>query len=491
MRVLAADPQSVPAVLATELPKGTPLEASLPARGVPAGQVAAMLAPVAEALAAAHAANVVHGDLRPANILVARQPRIVGFGLATFASRHGQPPAGLVIGDPDYWSPEQAHGRPLTRAADIFALGRPDRPAREPRHASGARAARRGDDLPRRARAALGERRRGRAARGRPPRQRAARTAGPRRPVPAPPARAGARAAAAAGPRAHAGAGAAAPRAVAAAARRATSRPRTAPTANGAHAHALAVARSLRPRDRPRRAAAAGPPPAPAPARVARRPGPPSAAAAAEASSSPPIALPLVAAGAYAAVRASSGGGSKAKAASSTAAASTPNAAPTTPTPTVAAPAPTTPAIALTAFPGRTCRFGMPAGWQEIWADLNHQATYANVATGPGDARVDCEAPARRGAPAAAAALAAAREDIHGLPGLSGLTEAPATIGTLTARRFAYDYTDVSGAAPVLEHVERVVIADGTDMSVTVAAARAASLRAEADAILGSYRPAQ
>jgi hypothetical protein len=42
----------------------------------------------------------------------------------------------------------------------------------------------------------------------------------------------------------------------------------------------------------------------------------------------------------------------------------------------------------------------------------------------------------------------------------------------------------------VLEHVERLVVQDGTDISVTVAATQAASLRADADAILGSYRPA-
>ena len=403
VRVLAADPQSVPAVLATELPKGTPLEASLPARGVPAGQVAAMLAPVAEALAAAHAANVVHGDLRPANILVGRQPRIVGFGLATFASRHGQPPAGLVIGDPEYWSPEQAHGRPLTRAADIFALGKLiDRLVSRDTRA----------DL-----ATLIAAMTSRGVRARPAssdvadelreiaRRDSAPAAAPARVVqfrPRPPAL---------------------PEAVPPPVWRAAPPPepvRFVPTialppaesarANGVHAPAgngngngNGAAAAVTAPTPPRK-------PAPAPAPAAAVPGAPAAPAgrggARRGLIAAAVAVPLLAAGAYVAVRATSGGTAKPSAAA--AAPSTP--APSASTPTVATPAAATPAIPLTAFPGAHVPVGIPSGWQAVWADLNHQGSFANVATGPGDARVDCEAPARPGARAATAALAGARD---------------------------------------------------------------------------------
>jgi serine/threonine-protein kinase len=501
VRVLAADAQSVPAVLATELPKGTPLDASLPARGIPAGQVAAMLAPVAEALAAAHAANVVHGDLRPANILVGRQPRIIGFGLATFASRHGQRPVGLVIGDPDYWSPEQAHGRPLTRAADIFALGRlidrlvsrDTRPELAPLIAAmtsrGVRARPAASDVAdelrevaRRDSAPLAAPARVVQFRPRPPvpppaPQAATPEPMPPRLVPPPVTREPAPA-----PPAPAANGALTPAANGAATNGAAS---ANGTHNGATAHEAAAGAAAAVVAAPPQA----PPPAPAPEAASTRAAPAPAGPTERRGRRRGLllaaaAVPLLAAGAFAAVRATSGG--SAQHAASTAAATV---APAPTTPTVAAPAQTTPAVALRAFPGHTCRFSIPAGWQPIWADLNHQATYANVATGPGDARVDCEAPARHGARAAAAALAGAREDIRGLPGLSGLTEQQATVGTLGARRFAYDYTDVSGSTPVMEHVERVVTEDGADLSVTVAAGRASALQAEADAILGSYRP--
>jgi serine/threonine-protein kinase len=84
-------------------------------------------AQIAEALAYAHARGVVHRDLTPANILIERDGgRVVttDFGLARAARSAGSMTApGVLIGTPEYWSPEQALGRDTDSAADMYALG--------------------------------------------------------------------------------------------------------------------------------------------------------------------------------------------------------------------------------------------------------------------------------------------------------------------------------------------------------------------------------
>ncbi len=84
-------------------------------------------APVAEALAYAHGRGVVHRDLTPANILIERESgRVVttDFGLARIARSAGSlTTIGVLLGTPEYWSPEQAMGRESGAAADMYALG--------------------------------------------------------------------------------------------------------------------------------------------------------------------------------------------------------------------------------------------------------------------------------------------------------------------------------------------------------------------------------
>jgi serine/threonine protein kinase len=90
-------------------------------------EAAAYAAPVARALAYAHAKGVVHRDLTPANILIERETgRVVttDFGLARIARSAGSlTAAGVLIGTPEYWSPEQATGRESGPPADVYALG--------------------------------------------------------------------------------------------------------------------------------------------------------------------------------------------------------------------------------------------------------------------------------------------------------------------------------------------------------------------------------
>ncbi len=81
---------------------------------------------VALGLAAAHALGLVHRDIKPANILVddhTRYAKIVDFGLARTPDEAGLTHDGIVVGTPQFMSPEQARGEPVDHRADLFSLG--------------------------------------------------------------------------------------------------------------------------------------------------------------------------------------------------------------------------------------------------------------------------------------------------------------------------------------------------------------------------------
>jgi serine/threonine protein kinase len=87
---------------------------------------------VADGLSAAHELGIVHRDLKPDNIIVAQQrggreiPKVVDFGIAKAVSDSPQDAltrSGLVIGTPEYMSPEQLLGDPVDARADIYSLG--------------------------------------------------------------------------------------------------------------------------------------------------------------------------------------------------------------------------------------------------------------------------------------------------------------------------------------------------------------------------------
>jgi predicted Ser/Thr protein kinase len=90
------------------------------------GYVAQIAAAVADALAHAHAAAVVHRDLKPDNIVLTRDGRtvITDFGIARTLD-DGTPLTmpGAVIGTPAFMAPEQVEGKELTAAADLWSLG--------------------------------------------------------------------------------------------------------------------------------------------------------------------------------------------------------------------------------------------------------------------------------------------------------------------------------------------------------------------------------
>ncbi len=84
-----------------------------------------LLAQSATAIGAAHAAGIIHRDVKPANLLVTRDRRIkiTDFGIARAADATAITRTGQVMGTPQYLSPEQARGETATPASDVYALG--------------------------------------------------------------------------------------------------------------------------------------------------------------------------------------------------------------------------------------------------------------------------------------------------------------------------------------------------------------------------------
>jgi len=88
-------------------------------------QAAPILAQTASALAAAHAAGIVHRDVKPSNILVAPdgQVKLSDFGIARTSADPALTQTGLVTGSPAYLSPEVASGQQAAPASDVWSWG--------------------------------------------------------------------------------------------------------------------------------------------------------------------------------------------------------------------------------------------------------------------------------------------------------------------------------------------------------------------------------
>jgi serine/threonine protein kinase len=111
--------------LATSYIAGPSLADAVAERGpMPAALVLRLAAGLAEGLAAIHSAGVVHRDLKPANVLLAEDgPRLIDFGISRSMEASAITRTGMVVGSPGFMSPEQAEGRPVGPASDIFSLG--------------------------------------------------------------------------------------------------------------------------------------------------------------------------------------------------------------------------------------------------------------------------------------------------------------------------------------------------------------------------------
>ncbi|HEX5401927.1 MAG TPA: protein kinase [Pseudonocardiaceae bacterium] len=112
-----------------DLVRGGDLRAWLSSSGtlLPA-EVARIGAGIAAALAQVHAAGVVHGDVKPENILMddsgaQRTPKLTDFGMSTFVNKSDTGRSSVLVGTPRYLAPELAAGKPASPAADLYSLG--------------------------------------------------------------------------------------------------------------------------------------------------------------------------------------------------------------------------------------------------------------------------------------------------------------------------------------------------------------------------------
>ncbi len=92
---------------------------------LPEGKAVAIAKQVSEGLREAHSLGVTHRDLKPQNIMIDKEgnARIMDFGIARSIETKGQTEAGMIIGTPEYMSPEQAEGKEADARSDIYSLG--------------------------------------------------------------------------------------------------------------------------------------------------------------------------------------------------------------------------------------------------------------------------------------------------------------------------------------------------------------------------------
>lgn len=109
-----------------ELVRGLSLADQLDAEGpLPPQRAAHIGAEVLAALRAAHSAGVLHRDVKPANVLLANDGRVVltDFGIATVEGSSALTMTGEVIGSPEFLAPERALGRTPGPESDLWSLG--------------------------------------------------------------------------------------------------------------------------------------------------------------------------------------------------------------------------------------------------------------------------------------------------------------------------------------------------------------------------------
>jgi len=114
------------AYIAMEFLKGRDLTAHIkPDQLLPLDSVLSIVARVADALAYAHKNNVVHRDVKPANIMWERESdtvKVTDFGIARITDS-SRTRTGMVLGTPSYMSPEQLAGKRIGGHSDLFSLG--------------------------------------------------------------------------------------------------------------------------------------------------------------------------------------------------------------------------------------------------------------------------------------------------------------------------------------------------------------------------------
>ncbi|ANN18367.1 protein kinase [Amycolatopsis orientalis] len=124
--VMDADPNAPTPWLASVFVPGPSLSEAVAAGGpLPPIAVRHLAAGLALALGDIHRAGLIHRDLKPSNVILTGDgPRVIDFGIARAVEGDSElTHTGAVIGSPGFMSPEQAEGKPLTPASDMFSFG--------------------------------------------------------------------------------------------------------------------------------------------------------------------------------------------------------------------------------------------------------------------------------------------------------------------------------------------------------------------------------
>jgi Tol biopolymer transport system component/predicted Ser/Thr protein kinase len=115
-----------PNYLVMELLEGETLAEKLKRGGLSIEQTVLYGGEIADALAAAHAKGVVHRDMKPGNIMIAKAGagvKVLDFGLAKSPQDENLTGSNVVMGTPAYMAPEQSEGHECDTRTDIYALG--------------------------------------------------------------------------------------------------------------------------------------------------------------------------------------------------------------------------------------------------------------------------------------------------------------------------------------------------------------------------------
>jgi serine/threonine-protein kinase len=104
---------------------GQTLKQMIAAGRLPLDEATAYAIEIGRGLQAAHAARLIHRDVKPQNVLIDPEGRakITDFGIALSLESHGLTATGRVLGTTDYVSPEQAMGREIDPRSDVYSLG--------------------------------------------------------------------------------------------------------------------------------------------------------------------------------------------------------------------------------------------------------------------------------------------------------------------------------------------------------------------------------
>jgi hypothetical protein len=123
--VVGAGPDDSPPWLATAYVPGPSLAELVAGAGpLPEAAVWRLAGGLVEALQAIHGRGLVHRDLKPGNILIAADgPRVIDFGISRALHGIALTATDTTMGTPAYMSPEQAEGREIGPASDVFSLG--------------------------------------------------------------------------------------------------------------------------------------------------------------------------------------------------------------------------------------------------------------------------------------------------------------------------------------------------------------------------------